>query len=237
MLCQEHLEICCIGKLLMAINVLESLKVRNGTLTVVAPNRYLILPHAHCKGPFFFLNLRCVLFGSKISSENIILYPGFQNLCGKSVLGTGWETRETGPFPGTATGALRSPCGSATTWRRWGTTQPRTQIHICCALIDYLMLLMCFRSEHRSCCLSVSGLNTKSLTLWWGSSSLPPCRLMNQSQLSTRGRNWKCELSITLTAIYCINDFVCLEGRWTINPLIHLFCSLLFLYFLLFPLP
>lgn len=174
--------------------------------------------HMHTAKVLFF-NLRCVLFGSQISSENLTLCPGFQNLCGKSVLGTGWETRETGPFPGTATGALRSPCGSATTWRRWGTTQQHTQIHICCALIDYLMRLMCFRSEHRSRCLSVSGLNTKSLSLWWGSSSLPPCcRLRNQSQLSMRGHNWKCELSITLTAIYCINDLVCLEGRWTINP-------------------
>lgn len=84
--------------------------------------------------------------------------------------------------------------------------------HICRALIEYLMLLMRFRSERRSRRLSVSGLNTKSLTLWWGSPALPRRRLVNQSRLSMRGHNWKWELSITLAFIYRINEFVCLKG-------------------------
>lgn len=74
-------------------------------------------------------------------------------------------------------------------------------------LIEYLMLLMCFCTEQRSRNLSTSWLNTKSLTLSWGSSSQPWQLLANQSGLSIRGHNWKVELSITLTFIYHINEF------------------------------
>lgn len=121
--------------------------------------------------------------------------------------------------------------------------------HICRALIEYLMLLMRFRSERRSRRLSVSGLNTKSLTLWWGSSSLPRRRLVNQSRLSMRGHNWKWELSITLAFIYRINEFVCLKGTLdrgegaAIQPThefigcTSFFCDLFFLLFFFFKMP
>lgn len=66
---------------------------------------------------------------------------------------------------------------------------------------------MCFCTEQRSHNLSMSWLNTKSLTLLWGSSSQPWQLLANQSGLSMRGHNWKVKLSITLTFIYHVNEF------------------------------
>lgn len=105
--------------------------------------------------------------------------------------------------------------------RYWGTPIPlwvsddfeevrktrNAQIHTCCALIEYLMFLMCLCTEQRSHNLSVSWSNTKSVTLFPRELIAALAALTNQSGLSMRGHNWKVELSITLTFIYHINEF------------------------------
>lgn len=116
----------------------RSQEVFDGTLYAVALNGYWIPPRAHSNSLLLFsfiFCLLCILIVVKLRDKKNyhICCPGFQSLCGKSVLVTGWGTRETGPSPGTATGARRSPCGSATTSRRWGPTRQRTQnTHLPC---------------------------------------------------------------------------------------------------------